>query len=336
MDQILQQPLLFFTVLGIGAVTFVNGWTDAPGAIVSCVSSGAMSLRRAAVMSAFCNLVGIGVSIAVRPAVTATVLETVRLPEGEGGLSLAVLLMAVFATVIWAVGAWYCGLPTSESHGLLAGLSGAASAYSGFACVSLAVWLRVVLGLFLSLLGGVFLGFAVYGCFNKRKRGGRSSEAPERYEKAALAAGASAMSAMHGAQDGQKMIGLWLLAATLGGGNAVDSYAWAFPCALLMGGGTLLGGGRIVHTLGSSLTKTGYREGIAADLGAALCLLLLTWFGIPVSTTHTKTAALIGAGMAGGRGRVDKGTVIRLVMAWLLTFPACFLLAYGGMRLLLR
>lgn len=327
---ILQDPLLIWTVVCIGAVTFVNGWTDAPCAIVSCVSSGAMSLRRAAAMSTFFNLVGIGASALWFPAVAATVFETVHLSDGNGQLSLAVLLTAVLAAVLWAVAAWYFGIPTSESHGLLAGLSGAAVAYGGFECVSLWVWIRVVLGLFLSLFGGAFFGFLAELL---RKRSAKRMT--ERRQRTVLVASASAMSAMHGAQDGQKMIGLWLLASALGQVTWGDGRAWVLPCALLMGGGTLLGGGRIIRTLGTSLADTGYGEGISADLGAAVCLLVLTLWGIPVSTTHTKTAALMGVGMAVGHGRVPMRTVRRLLAAWTLTFPACFVLAYGGMRLIL-
>lgn len=327
-DLFSQNPLLLFVLLSVGVVIFVNGWTDAPTAITTCVTSGALSMRRAALMAALCNLAGIAVSAAVSPAVAVTVRGMVRLPAEDGALSLAVLLCAMAATALWAGVAWIFGLPTSESHALIAGLSGAAMAYGGADCIVGDAWLRVALGLLLSLAGGLLAGFLFFvpvECFCQR----HGSENTAQGIKRALIAGAAAMAFMHGAQDGQKFIGMWLLALSLGGvGNSGALTVPVLACALLMGAGTLLGGGRIIRTLGEKLVKTGYREGIAADVGAAVCLLFLTLGGLPVSTTHTKIAALMGTGLAKGRGGSDAPTAARLVLAWLLTFPACFGLAY--------
>ena len=324
-----QEGLLFLVLAAIGAVVFVNGWTDAPCAIAACVSSGAMSLRRAAAMAAVCNFVGVGLSMVITPAVTATVSGMVRLPE-SGRLSLAVLLCAMIVTALWAVAAWRFGIPTSESHALLAGLSGAAMAYGGAEAVVAYAWLRVAMGLVLSLVGGMLAGFLTF-VLTERATTGRD----ERGMRHALVAGAAAMSLMHGAQDGQKFLGLWLLAWGLSGKNAVISGEAVAICALLMGAGTLVGGGRIIRTLGEKLVRSGYREGIAADIGAALCLLLLTLGGLPVSTTHTKTAAFMGTGLAKGKGGADSSTAVSLIIAWLLTFPVCFLLSFLAMRMLL-
>ena len=330
-----QNPLLLVVLLAVGAVIFINGWTDAPTAIATCVTSGALSLRWAVIMAALCNLAGISLSVAVSPAVAVTVRDMVRLPAEDGRLSLAVLLCAMVATALWAVTAWVFGIPTSESHALLSGLSGAAMAYGGAGCVMGGAWLRVVLGLFLSLAGGLlagFLAFVVVDCFCQRHGG----ENTARGMKRALTVGAAAMAFMHGAQDGQKFIGMWLLALSLGGaGDSASSAVPVLACALLMGTGTLVGGGRIIRTLGEKLVRSGYREGLAADIGAAVCLLFLTLGGLPVSTTHTKTAALMGTGLAKGRGGSDMPTAAKLVLAWLLTFPACFSLAYLGMKGLL-
>lgn len=327
---LLNNPLLAAVLLAVGAVIFVNGWTDAPTAISSCVASGAMSARRAILMASVCNLAGIAVSSAVSPAVAATVRGMVTLPEDRPEASLAVLLCAMAGTALWAVAAWAFGLPTSESHALLAGLSGAAMAYGGAECVNGSAWLRVAVGLLLSLAGGFFAGFLIFivtDCTaQKRKKAG------ERGLRRSIVAGAAAMAFMHGAQDGQKFIGMWLLALSLGGGESAFSAAAVLGCAVLMGAGTLLGGGRILRTLGEGLIETGYREGFAADLGAAVCLMFLTLGGVPVSTTHTKTAAIMGTGAAKGRGRTERSTAAKLFVAWLLTFPACFLLSYLGMK----
>lgn len=319
-------PFLFCVLASVGAVVFINGWTDAPTAIATCVCSGAMSERRAAVLAAFCNLVGIALSFLISPAVAATVEDLVSLPGQEGSGGLSVLLCAMLATGLWAVTAWFFGLPTSESHGLLAGLSGAAVAYGGVTSLNGGAWLRVLWGLILSVLGGIVIGGISWGVIGARHREGTEAE---RSMKRCLTVGAAVMALMHGAQDGQKFVGIWLLALTpFGDTTPAVTVTAVIACALLMGTGTLLGGGRIIRTLGERLMKTGYREGFSADVGAALCLLVLTLLGMPVSTTHTKTAALMGVGAAKGRGRLDVVTALKLLGAWLLTFPACFGMGY--------
>lgn len=317
---------LFCVLMSVGAVVFINGWTDAPTAIATCVCSGAMRERRAALLAAFCNLAGIALSFLISPAVAATVEDLVSLPTQGKNVGLSVLLCAMLATGLWAVAAWFFGIPTSESHGLLAGLSGAAVAYGGVTSLNSGAWLRVLFGLVLSIFGGILLGGISWGVLGACRREGKDAEDSM---KRCLTVGAAVMALMHGAQDGQKFVGLWLLALTAFEKESPASTMTAIViCAALMGMGTLLGGGRIIRTLGEKLIKTGYGEGFAADVGAAACLLMLTLFGMPVSTTHTKTAALIGVGAAKGRGRLDVATALKLLGAWVLTFPACFGMGY--------
>jgi len=326
--------LLFWSViLVVGGAIFVNGWTDAPTAIASCVASGAMKENRAVVMAAVCNLFGIAVACAVRPTVAMTVKGMVTFPEGRADVALGALFCAMASVCLWAVAAWWFGIPTSESHGLLAGLTGAALAVGGLDSVSVNAWLRVGAGLFISLLGGFAAGlvFAVAVSFLLQKKRGLRRESTMGLW---LRVSAAAMAFLHGAQDGQKFVGVWLLAVSLGAGPTISQPMLIVMCAVFMGLGTLIGGGRIIRTLGEKLVAVGMEEGIAADLGAAACLLLLTLGGIPVSTTHTKTAALMGVGAA-GRGMLDRRVAARMVGAWLLTFPACGGLSYLGMKLIL-
>lgn len=328
--EIWHDPWLMAVLVAVGLVIFVNGWTDAPCAIATCVASGVMSKRRAALLAAIFNLLGIAVCTTASPAVAKTVMESVFLPYDHPDRALAVLLCALVATALLAVLAWAFGIPTSESHAMLAGLSGAAFACEGVAGLNGRAWSLILLGLALSLLGGIFaggLGWAIVGR--------RCLPSQERQIKKWMTTGACAMAFVHGAQDGQKFIGFWLMATSLRAGDGTQTAASAVACALLMGTGTLLGGARIIRTLGEKLLKTGYREGFSADLGAAACLLLLTLLGIPVSTTHTKTAALMGVGAAKGRGRIDPCTVAKLLGTWILTFPACFLAGFGLMKLCL-
>lgn len=329
-----RDPLVIGFLLALGGVIFINGWTDAPTAIATCVCAGAMDEKRAAMLAALFNLFGIGISFAVSPAVSATVGGLVTLPQKDTPRGLAVLLCGLLATGLWAVAAWFFGLPTSESHGLLAGLSGAAMAWVGARSLNGGAWRLVFVGLGISILGGLLAGGLSWWLVGRGTGNGRDTE---RRMKRCLTAGAAAMALMHGAQDGQKFVGVWLLAATAVGdrGGRILPVS-VLLCALLMGAGTMLGGGRIIRTLGEKLIQTGYREGFAADVGAAVCLLVLTLFGMPVSTTHTKTAALMGVGAAKGRGRLHAVTAAKMLGAWLLTFPACFGVGYFLMMGLLR
>ena len=149
-------------------------------------------------------------------------------------------------------------------------------------------------------------------------------------------AGAAAMAFLHGAQDGQKFMGIFLLACTLAAGGGSGGFRippWLMVlCASVMALGTLIGGRRIVDTLGRGMGELSPREGFAADLGGAACLLACTLAGLPVSTTHAKTAAMLGAGAACGRG-ADRRVFWEMALAWLLTFPGCGLLGFFLSRL---
>lgn len=145
-------------------------------------------------------------------------------------------------------------------------------------------------------------------------------------------AGAGAMAFLHGAQDGQKFLGVFLLGAALAQGGGV-SQTFSVPgwlmllCAAVMALGTAMGGRRIIETVGRDMVILAPREGLAADLGGGLCLLLCTLAGLPVSTTHAKTAAILGAGSAGG-GTVNHRVAARIALTWLFTFPGCGLLGF--------
>ena len=146
-------------------------------------------------------------------------------------------------------------------------------------------------------------------------------------------AGAGLMAFAHGAQDGQKFLGILLLVAAYSGGAAPSAFFLTVLCALMMALGTAAGGRRIVETIGEHLVPLTPRAGFAADLSGGVCLVIFTLLGAPVSTTHTKAAAILGAGLS--EGRANRSTVLSLFSAWLLTFPICFGLSYGLSRLFL-
>ena len=296
------------------AVIFVNGWTDAPNAIATAVGSGALTFRRGVWLAAGCNFAGAALACLCFPAVADTMGELVSF--SDPGSAAAALNAALLAIVLWAVSAWRFGLPTSESHALLAGLSGGAFALgAGAASLNAGAWLRALAGLALSLPAGVAAGRLF-----RRLLAGRVRRA------AAWQRGAAALTALlHGVQDGQKFLALLLLTDGLDGERSHSRLALALLTAGVMALGTALGGKPIVEKVGTELAALSPAEGLAADLGAGAVLLVCSALGLPASTTHAKVSAVYGA----GRG-ADKRVMGQMAGAWALTFPAC-----GGMAFLL-
>lgn len=326
------QPRLALVVGLTVAVIVVNGATDAPNAIAAAVGSGALSFPRACALAALCNLAGVVLGTIWSGAVAQTIHHIARFGD-QPGQALTGLCAALAAIVIWAVAAWQFGIPTSESHALVAGLSGAALAMpGGWSNLRPGPWLRVGLGLALSVGLGLVLG---EWAARRLARLGPGAALCRRVQTA----GACAAALLHGAQDGQKFLGVLLLALSLAGGAATGEATpiplWGMGgCALAMALGTALGGRRIVDRVGRELAPLTLTTGLAADLGGALALLLCTALGLPVSTTHTKTAAVLGAGGAGGSANLACARSIGLT--WLLTFPGCGAIGYIMATLLLR
>lgn len=321
-----------WAVLLILAVLVVNGWTDAPNAIAGVVVTGALPFSKAVTMAAVCNFLGVLCVTAVNASVAETVYSIAAFTGGPQ-VTLAALCAAMAAIVIWAAGAWWFGIPTSESHALVAGITGGAMALEGsFSCVQWDSWKRVLLGLLLSSAAGFWSGSIL------QRRMARVAARPRAFKRAQLP-GAALLAFLHGAQDGQKFLGIFLLSTALAQGQSGEGTfqvpLWLMVlCALFMALGTLMGGRRIIETVGQEMVTIGPREGLSADLASALCLLVSTVLGLPVSTTHTRTAALLGVGSA-GKGRVDWAVVRRIILAWVLTFPGCMALGYVMARFFL-
>ena len=295
-------------------VILVNGWTDAPNAIATAVGSGALPYGRGVALAAVCNFAGVALTCLLFPAVAATMENLVRFSSPmatRAGLSAALL-----AVILWGVGAWRFGLPTSESHALLAGLSGSALALG--ADIQPTAWAAVGVGLVLSLPAGVCAGRLI--CH----RLGRIPHNPMFWQR--LAAALTAF--LHGAQDGQKFLALLLMA--YGVSAARPPLALIVVTAAVMGLGTALGGRRIVEKIGHELAHLTPTQGLAADLATGVVLGVCSLLGLPVSTSHAKVAAICGASP-----RPQLRVVAQLGLVWVLTFPACMGLGYG-FALLLR
>ncbi len=225
------------------------------------------------------------------------------------------------------------GIPTSESHALIAGLSGAAIALQGgFSGINGSEWMKVVYGLFMSTIMGLGFGFITVRIIQSICKGMDRRKTKSFFQNAQVAGGA-AMAFMHGAQDGQKFMGVFMLGIFLANGQAnVTNFTipiWLMIlCSVVMALGTSIGGYRIIKTVGMDMVKLETYQGFAADVAGAFCLLISSVFGVPVSTTHTKTTAIMGVGASKRLSAVNWSIVKEMVLAWVLTFPGCGLVGY--------
>lgn len=338
-NQMINNPMLLVSSILILGVILVNGWTDAPNAIATCVSTRAISVRKAIIMAAIFNFLGVLIMTSVNASVAFTIYNMVDF-GGDSHLALIALCAAMAAIVIWATAAWYFGIPTSESHALIAGISGAAVAIqNSFAGINGSEWIKVLYGIVLSTILGFILGFIsskiIVLLFSNQNR-----LKSERFFSGAQIAGGAAMAFMHGAQDGQKFMAIFLLGAAMANGQS-DASNFVVPlwlmilCSAVMGLGTSIGGYRIIKSVGMDMVKLKPYQGFAADFAATICLLLSSVTGIPVSTTHTKTTAIMGVGAARRMSNVNWGVVKELILTWVFTFPGCGLLGFGMAKLFL-
>ena len=337
LQQMGSNPVLLLTVTLTLGVIFVNGWTDAPNAIATCISTRCMRVRPAILLSAGFNFLGVLVMTRINASVASTISNMVDF-GGNTHEALIALCAALFSIVVYSVTASWFGIPTSESHSLIAGLTGAAIAINnGLGGVNGAEWVKVLYGLVMSLLLGFGSGWLICKLLTRlcARLDRRKANGFFRY---AQIFGASAMSFMHGAQDGQKFIGvLFLGMAFCNGQTSVSGVVipvWLMLlCSTVMGLGTSVGGEKIIKSVGMDMVRLEKYQGFAADLSAAFCLLLSSLFGIPVSTTHTKTSAIMGVGAVKRLSAINYGVVKDMMLTWVFTFPGCGLISFAMAKL---
>lgn len=337
--QSLANPAMLTTVVLTLGVIFVNGWTDAPNAIATTVTTRGMAAKPAIIMSAVFNFLGVLIMTQINASVAETISNMVDF-GGDAHASMIALAAALFSIVVYSVGASIFGIPTSESHSLIAGLTGAAIAIQGsFKGINWNEWIKVLYGMVLSLVLGFALGWIICKCvilicqsMDRRKI--------NRFFSGAQIAGAAAMSFMHGAQDGQKFIGVLLLGmAFVNGQSSATSMVipvWLMMlCSITMGVGTSVGGEKIIKSVGMDMVKLEPFQGFSSDLAGAISILISTLYGIPISTTHAKTSSIMGVGAVKRLSSINLNVVKDMVLTWIFTFPGCGLIAYLMAKLFL-
>jgi inorganic phosphate transporter, PiT family len=305
------------------AFDFMNGLHDAANSIATVVSTGVMKPHHAVLFAAFFNCVAIFV---FHLKVAATVGKGIVSPEV---IDHYVIFGALVGAISWNGITWFFGLPSSSSHALIGGLIGAAVAKVGFSSlVADGIW-KTVLFIFLSPIMGFVLGGLLLVAVSWMFRRSSPSRVDRWFRRLQLVS-ASAYSLGHGGNDAQKTIGIiWaLLIASSVPGARENVPAWVIvACYVAIGLGTFFGGWRIVKTMGQRITKLKPVHGFCAETGGAITLFVATAFGIPVSTTHTITGAIVGVGSTRKVSAVRWGVAGNIVWAWIFTIPASAFIA---------
>ncbi|MBE6546402.1 MAG: inorganic phosphate transporter [Ruminococcaceae bacterium] len=314
---------VLFTVL-ILLVILVNGWTDAPNAIAGCVSTHSLSPTQALLLAAICNFVGAVGMAFLNPGVAITLFGIADFGSDEGA-ALSALCAGLCAVILWATVAHHFGIPTSESHALISGITGAALAQrmSGDA-INAEEWHSVLLGLFATTLPALLLG-AVFYKLLLGFLGNRSRRRVMQYFRRTQCISAAGSALLHGAQDSQKFMGVYLLGLSFVhreiDGTRLPLFV-VLSCAAVMTLGTMLGGAKIIKKVGCDMTDLDAAGGSASDAASTAILAVCSLLGLPASTTHSKACAIMGTGLC-KRGGIDLRIAGQMLAAWALTFPLC-------------
>jgi PiT family inorganic phosphate transporter len=324
--------MLWFVLFLAYLFEFANGWTDAPNSIATVVSTRVLRPHHAVMMAGVLNLVG----ALAGTAVAKTIAEGIVDPNFVG---LDTVASALLGATLWALAAQYFGLPSSESHALIAGLLGAGFAAGGLRALESEGTNKALIGLVTSPLGGFLVGLLlmvlIYRIFVRVRRAtvtrvfGRSQ-----------VASAAFMAFSHGTNDAQKTMGIIALsialnrAGTAGNVGKLTIEPWmVVSAAAVMGFGTMIGGWRVVRTLGTRMTHLEPVQGFAAETGAATVITVAARLGIPVSTTHAIGSSIMGVGATKRFSAVRWGVAGQVVAAWILTWPSCAVLGYSFQKI---
>jgi len=322
--------ILLLIVIGLTLTfEFSNGWHDAANSIATVVSTRVLTPFRAVLWAAFFNFIAaFWFGTAVAKTITKGLVRIEMIDE-------KVILAGLLGAIAWNLITLILGLPTSSSHALIAGYGGAAIAHAGFKAIIFGGWIKPVLFIFLAPVIGLFVGMTVTILTSWIVHRQRPLRVDRWFRRLQLLS-AAGYSLGHGTNDAQK--GMGIITAALVAGGLIKTFEvpyWVIICChLAMAGGTMAGGWRIIKTMGQRITKLTPFGGFAAETAGALTLIGTAHFGIPVSTTHTITGAIVGVGASRRLSAVRWGVTRRIVLAWVLTIPGAALFGAALFRIL--
>jgi PiT family inorganic phosphate transporter len=300
-----------------------NGWHDCANAIATVVSTKVLSPGAAVAIAAFMNILGAFLTTAVAKTIGKGIVD-------PAGITDQVIIAALLSAIIWNLITILMGLPVSSSHALVGGLIGAAAAHGGLSILNSDGIIKIFTSLLISPLFGFVIGYAfmklILFLFGHLSPGTIS-----KYFGRLQILSSSFMAFGHGSNDAQKAMGIITMALFASGKiKTLDVPMWVvFTCALAMGFGTIFGGWKIIKTLGVKMLKLEPIHGFAAETSSAGIILASSYFGMPVSTTHVVSTAILGVGATKRLSAVRWGIAGKIVMAWVLTLPFCVAMAWG-------
>ena len=300
-----------------------NGWHDCANAIATVVSTKVLSPMMAVVLAASMNILGAFLSTAVAKTIGTGIVDPKAVTD-------VVIISALVSAILWNLVTILMGLPVSSSHALFGGLAGAAMAHGGAGILNTGGTIKILTSLLISPIFGIMFGY-LFMKLILRLFGQLSPGVISKYFGRLQILSSSFMAFGHGSNDAQKAMGIITMALVSGGViKSMDVPTWVILiCALAMGFGTLFGGWKIIKTLGVKMLKLEPIHGFAAETSSAAIIIASSHFGLPVSTTHVVSSAILGVGATKRLSAVRWGIAGKIVMAWVLTLPACIAMAWG-------
>jgi inorganic phosphate transporter, PiT family len=319
--------ILALVVAAALAFDYINGFHDAANAVATVVSTGVLPLRTAVFMAALLNFAGALTGTAVAETIGTGLIEA-------GAVTQVVVLSALLGAITWNLVTWYFGIPSSSSHALVGGLVGSGLAHAGGGAIHVPGLVKVVQSLIISPLVGFGIAFVLMITLMWVCRKGNPSRLNRSFRHLQIAS-AGFMAISHGSNDAQKTMGViaMSLAFYSGGSKAAEHFEvplWVMAaCATAMGAGTMSGGVRIIKTMGTKIIDLKPVHGFAAETSAAVTILAASHLGLPVSTTHVISGAIMGVGSSQRVSAVRWGVTARIAWAWVLTIPVSAVVSWG-------
>ena len=319
--------ILALVVAAALAFDYINGFHDAANAVATVVSTGVLPLRTAILLAALLNFAGALTGTAVAATIGTGLIEA-------GAVTQVVVLSALIGAIAWNLITWYFGIPSSSSHALVGGMVGSAMAHAGGSAIHVPGLVKVVESLIISPMVGFALAFILMITLMWVCRKGNPSRLNRSFRHLQVAS-AGFMAVSHGSNDAQKTMGIiaMSLAVYSGGSHAAEHFdvpVWVMAaCATAMGAGTMAGGVRIIKTMGTKIIDLKPVHGFAAETSAAVTILAASHLGLPVSTTHVISGAIMGVGSSQRVSAVRWGVTARIAWAWVLTIPISAAVAWG-------